>query len=118
MSNIDCRQKIVPRPIPLKPQPNKCLPKPSPQNGRAAQGDEGKSRSMAEIAVRDGITDNYVSNLIHLAWLSPDLVSRVLDVIRRRLRWRGSRCSLANPTFYGIDNNPTGRQTDRPAAQT
>ncbi len=34
---------------------------------------------MAEIAVRDGITDNYVSNLIHLAWLSPDLVSRVLD---------------------------------------
>ena len=34
---------------------------------------------MAEIAVREGITDNYVSNLIHLAWLSPDLVSRVLD---------------------------------------
>ena len=39
----------------------------------------GKSRSMAEIAVREGITDNYVSNLIHLAWLSPDLVSRVLE---------------------------------------
>jgi hypothetical protein len=34
---------------------------------------------MAEIAVREGITDNYVSNLIHLAWLSPDLVSSVLD---------------------------------------
>ena len=34
---------------------------------------------MAEIAVREGITDNYVSNLIHLAWLSPDLVSRVLE---------------------------------------
>jgi hypothetical protein len=39
----------------------------------------GKSRSMAEIAVREGITDNYVSNLIHLAWLSPDLVSSVLE---------------------------------------
>jgi site-specific DNA recombinase len=39
----------------------------------------GKSRSMAGIAVRENITDNYVSNLIHLAWLSPDLVGRVLD---------------------------------------
>jgi site-specific DNA recombinase len=39
----------------------------------------GKSQSMAEIAVREKITDNYVSNLIHLAWLSPDLVGRVLD---------------------------------------
>jgi hypothetical protein len=39
----------------------------------------GKSQSMAEIAVRENITDNYVSNLIHLAWLSPDLVGRILD---------------------------------------
>jgi site-specific DNA recombinase len=39
----------------------------------------GKAKSMAEIAVRENITDNYVSNLIHLAWLSPDLVGRVLD---------------------------------------
>ena len=38
-----------------------------------------KSQSMAEIAVRENITDNYVSNLIHLAWLSPDIVGRVLD---------------------------------------
>jgi site-specific DNA recombinase len=36
----------------------------------------GKSQSMAEIAVRENITDNYVSNLIHLAWLSPDIVGR------------------------------------------
>jgi site-specific DNA recombinase len=34
---------------------------------------------MAEIAVREDITDNYVSNLIHLAWLPPDLVVRVLE---------------------------------------
>jgi site-specific DNA recombinase len=39
----------------------------------------GKSNSMAKIAVRENITDNYVSNLIHLAWLSPDLVDRVLE---------------------------------------
>jgi site-specific DNA recombinase len=39
----------------------------------------GKSQSMAEIAVRENITDNYVSNLIHLAWLSPDIVDRVLE---------------------------------------
>jgi site-specific DNA recombinase len=39
----------------------------------------GKSQSMAAIAVREGVTDNYVSNLIHLAWLSPDLVGRVLE---------------------------------------
>jgi site-specific DNA recombinase len=39
----------------------------------------GKSQSMAEIATREDITDNYVSNLIHLAWLSPDIVRRVLE---------------------------------------
>jgi site-specific DNA recombinase len=33
---------------------------------------------MAEIATREDITDNYVSNLIHLAWLSPHIVGRVL----------------------------------------
>jgi site-specific DNA recombinase len=39
----------------------------------------GKPQSMAEIATGENITDNYVSNLIHLAWLSPDLVGRVLE---------------------------------------
>jgi site-specific DNA recombinase len=39
----------------------------------------GKPQSMAEIAVRENITDNYVSNLIHLAWLPPDIVGRVLE---------------------------------------
>jgi len=38
----------------------------------------GKSQSMAKIAVRENITDNYVSNLIHLAWLTPGIVDRVL----------------------------------------
>jgi site-specific DNA recombinase len=39
----------------------------------------GKSQSMAEIATRENITDNYVNNLIHLAWLPPDLVHGVLE---------------------------------------
>jgi hypothetical protein len=67
----------------------------------------GKSRSMAEIAVREGITDNYVSNLIHLAWLSPDLVSSVLEGDPEATSVARTRCSPATPTFYGIDNNPT-----------
>jgi DNA invertase Pin-like site-specific DNA recombinase len=39
----------------------------------------GKAQSMAEIAARENITDNYVSNLIHLAWLSPAVAKRVLE---------------------------------------
>ena len=39
----------------------------------------GKAQSMAEIASRENITDNYVSNLIHLAWLSPALVNQALE---------------------------------------
>jgi site-specific DNA recombinase len=39
----------------------------------------GKAQSMAEIAARENITDNYVSNLIHLAWLAPKQVQLVLD---------------------------------------
>jgi len=56
----------------------------------------GKSQSMAEIAIRENITDNYVSNLIHLAWLSPDLVAGCSRVIRRQPCWRRPRCSRAN----------------------
>jgi hypothetical protein len=56
----------------------------------------GKAQSMAEIALRENITDNYVSNLIHLAWLSG-----FWTVIRSQLRWRGSRCSRANPIRCG-----------------
>jgi hypothetical protein len=55
----------------------------------------GKSQSMAQIAAREDITDNYVSNLIHLAWLSPDLVGRVLEGGVRLGHGNGStRCRL------------------------
>jgi site-specific DNA recombinase len=34
---------------------------------------------MAQIATRENVTDNYVSNLIHLAWLSPHQVDLILN---------------------------------------
>jgi hypothetical protein len=34
---------------------------------------------MAQIAARENVTDNYVSNLIHLAWLSPNQVDLILE---------------------------------------
>jgi hypothetical protein len=54
---------------------------------------------MAEIAARDNVTDNYVSNLIHLAWLPP----------HKSLIWRAIRqppaakiqCSPATLMSYG-----------------
>ena len=39
----------------------------------------GNARSMAEIATRESITDNYVSNLIHLAWLPPRQIDLILE---------------------------------------
>lgn len=39
----------------------------------------GKAQSMADIAARENITDNYVSNLVHLAWLSPRQVELILE---------------------------------------
>lgn len=38
----------------------------------------GTANSMAEIAARENITDNYVGNLIHLAWLPPRQVELLL----------------------------------------
>lgn len=39
----------------------------------------GKAKSMAEIAVSENITDNYISNLIHLAWLPPRQIERIFE---------------------------------------
>jgi hypothetical protein len=39
----------------------------------------GRARSMAEIALRENVTDNYVGNLIHLARLAPRTVELILD---------------------------------------
>jgi len=39
----------------------------------------GRANSMAEIAARENFTDNYVSNLIHLAWLPPRQIDLILE---------------------------------------
>jgi hypothetical protein len=39
----------------------------------------GKTHSMAQIAARENVTDNYVSNLIHLAWLPPYQIDLILE---------------------------------------
>jgi hypothetical protein len=39
----------------------------------------GAANSMAELAARENLTDNYISNLIHLAWLSPQQIELVLQ---------------------------------------
>jgi len=83
----------------------------------------GNSQSMAQIAVRETITDNYVSNLIHLAWLSPDLVGRVLqgdseatafahpqirNSVEREIAGKVG-CGFRGPTLWNIHASPTGR---------
>ena len=61
---------------------------------------------MAEIAIRESITDNYVSNLIHLAWLSPDLVGRVRDVL-----WPVHGTVLRALAFYRTTEDVTSAGT-------
>ena len=39
----------------------------------------GKAQSMTQIATRENVTDNYVGNFIHLAWLSPHEVDLILE---------------------------------------
>jgi len=39
----------------------------------------GRARSLRELAERDGITRRYVRRLVHLAFLSPDLVEAILQ---------------------------------------
>ena len=62
----------------------------------------GKSHSMAEMAIRENVTDNYVSNLIHLAWLSPDLVDRVLEGdLEATARARAAMLSRKSDALWG-----------------
>ncbi len=37
----------------------------------------GQSTSMNELAQRSGVTQRYVSELIKLAWLSPDIIKAI-----------------------------------------
>lgn len=39
----------------------------------------GEARSIKSIARREGVADRYVSRLINLAFLAPDIVEAILD---------------------------------------
>ena len=41
--------------------------------------ESGEARSMKEIALREGIDDSYVSRMVNLTTLAPDIVSAILD---------------------------------------
>jgi hypothetical protein len=41
--------------------------------------ESGEAKSMKEIATREGIDDSYVSRMVHLTTLAPDIVAAILD---------------------------------------
>jgi hypothetical protein len=41
--------------------------------------ESGEAKSMKEIATREGIDDSYVSRMVNLTTLAPDIVSAILD---------------------------------------
>jgi hypothetical protein len=79
----------------------------------------GKCQSMAQIALHENITDNYISNLIHLAWLSPKLIEQVLQadlkatqsakiaMINRKIQSSWNR-QLSEPPLAGRASNSSG----------
>ena len=63
----------------------------------------GTAKSMAEIAARENITDNYVGNLIHLAWLPPSEVERLLAGDPEAIR--SARASMSTRTAAYLWNS-------------
>jgi len=41
--------------------------------------ESGEARSMKEIARREGVDDSYVSRMVNLTTLAPDIVAAILD---------------------------------------
>jgi hypothetical protein len=41
--------------------------------------ESGEASSMREIARREGVDDSYVSRMVNLTTLAPDIVSAILD---------------------------------------
>jgi hypothetical protein len=39
----------------------------------------GEAKSMKEIALREGVDDSYVSRMVNLTTLAPDIVAAILD---------------------------------------
>jgi hypothetical protein len=41
--------------------------------------ESGEAKSMKEIALREGVDDSYVSRMVNLTTLAPDIVAAILD---------------------------------------
>jgi hypothetical protein len=52
---------------------------PTPLQLALAMLDSGEAKSMKAIALREGVDDSYVSRMVNLTTLAPDIVAAVLD---------------------------------------
>jgi hypothetical protein len=48
-----------------------------------AMPESGEAKSMKEIARREGVDDSYVSRMVNLTTLAPDIVAAILDEMLR-----------------------------------
>lgn len=50
-----------------------------PPDRRLAMLESGEAKSLKEIAAREGIDNSYVSRMVNLTTLAPDIVAAILD---------------------------------------
>jgi hypothetical protein len=67
-------------------EPHSWDPTPTPLQLALARGhrwlamlESGEAKSMKEIARREGVDDSYVSRMVNLTTLAPDIVAAILD---------------------------------------
>ena len=79
-------RKVVTLPDGGKMQPRPWDDTPTPLQLALARGhrwlamlESGEARSMKEIALREGVDDSYVSRMVNLTTLAPDIVAAILD---------------------------------------
>jgi hypothetical protein len=79
-------RKVVTLPDGDRMQPRPWDDTPTPLQLALARGhrwltmlESGKARSLKEIAAHEGVDDSYVSRMVNLTTLAPDIVSAILD---------------------------------------
>jgi len=79
-------RKVVTLPDGSKMQPRPWDDTPTPLQLALARGhrwltmlESGEARSLKEIALREGVDDSYVSRMVNLTTLAPDIVAAILD---------------------------------------
>jgi hypothetical protein len=69
--------------------------------------ESGEAKSLKEIAAREGIDNSYVSRMVNLTTLAPDIVAAILDdacpTTSRCLTWRWirQRCGMTSAPGLG-----------------